>query len=371
MNIVVEDFLQPISDIQQCGEDLSFSNEFHEIKQAKTQDDPLLDQGDWVTEPKQADWSFVAKKSSELLRTKTKDIRLLTWATEAWANLYGFQGIEKGLELSHRILEQYWLTIHPIIEDDDLDQRLGLLQGLITQLPALIKKVPLTTAQPFYSLSEYERRLYQQNTLRKSSEDSDFHEKSNVMDEFDQAISATSKNFQLNNYQDFEKIFTHWESIKQVLDMLMGLEAPSFASIDSQLTDIRTSLKKIYKIDTILPQQNLNQEVSSSQEPSVTNTSSQDMAPNMINQSQYSFNVSPQSHIQNREQALVVLEQIAQYFKENEPHSPVSYMLEKTIKWSQMPLHEWLSQVIKNDNPLENVQELLGVKQESNESNNW
>ena len=35
-----------------------------------------------------------------------------------------------------------------------------------------------------------------------------------------------------------------------------------------------------------------------------------------------------------------------------------------------MPLHEWLAQVIKNDNPLESVQELLGVKN-NNESNEW
>jgi type VI secretion system protein ImpA len=32
-------------------------------------------------------------------------------------------------------------------------------------------------------------------------------------------------------------------------------------------------------------------------------------------------------------------------------------MLQKTIKWSQMPLHEWLTQVIKDDQPLQIVQE--------------
>ena len=64
-----------------------------------------------------------------------------------------------------------------------------------------------------------------------------------------------------------------------------------------------------------------------------------------------------------------VLQEIADYFQVNEPHSPVSYMLQKTIKWSQMPLHEWLTQVIKNENPLEAVQELLGVQQQSSESN--
>lgn len=46
----------------------------------------------------------------------------------------------------------------------------------------------------------------------------------------------------------------------------------------------------------------------------------------------------------------------------NEPHSPVSYMLQKTIKWSQMPLHEWLTQVIKDEHPLQMLQDTLGVQ---------
>lgn len=60
-----------------------------------------------------------------------------------------------------------------------------------------------------------------------------------------------------------------------------------------------------------------------------------------------------------------LLQDIADYFQVNEPHSPVSYLLQKTIKWSQMPLHEWLNHVIKNENPLETVHELLGVQKQS------
>ena len=371
VNFDVDAFLQPISEQNQCGEDLSFSNDFHEIKQAKTQDDILLDQGDWVTEPKQADWPFVAKKSTDLLQNKTKDIRLLTWITEAWAHLYGFEGIEKGLILSHHILEEYWLDLHPLIEDNDLDQRLGLLQGLINQIPALIRQVPLTTAQPFYTIVDYDKCLHQQNLIRKSGDDFNQNDKSNVMEEFDIAIAATNKSFQLNHFHSFQNIFEPWEKIKLVLDSLMGLEAPSFANVDTQLSNLQTILKKIYRIESVSSEAQVTQETVTSPPQSIEHTHTQEMAATMNNQSQYSFQAAPQSHIQNREQALVVLNQIAQYFKENEPHSPVSYMLEKTIKWSQMPLHEWLNQVIKNDNPLENIQELLGVKQDSNESNNW
>ena len=269
------------------------------------------------------------------------------------------------------MLEQYWLKIHPELEDDDLDQRLGLLQGLTNQLPNLIKQVPLLNVQPYYSLLDYENFLYQQNNRRKHNEDSDVIEGSADLEQFEQALFNTSKSFQFQNYQHFNDILQHWNTIKQVLDLLMELEAPSFASIDSQLENIQKSLKKIYKADAFGTTTSSTTENISTQQVQETSDVAQQIAPIMNPQNQQSFQPQPQSHLQNREQAMKVLQEISDYFQANEPHSPVSYMLQKTIKWSQMPLHEWLGQVIKNDNPLESVQELLGVHHNSNESNEW
>lgn len=371
MSLELETLLQPISADELCGDDLSFSNDFHEIKKARVQDDPLLDLGDWISEPKQADWNFIAHKSRDLLTNKTKDIRLLTWISEAWGHLHGFEGIAKSLELSHRMLEEFWLKIHPEIEDDDLDQRLGLLQGLTTQLPALIKQVPLINTQPFFSLFDYEKILHQQNNRLKNPDDSSHVNQTVDLEQFDQALFNTSKSFQYQNYQHFTEILEHWSILKQVLDQLMEFDAPSFANIDSQLDSIQKMLRKIYKADSFDNTQSM---TSTAAEPSAMNESVniQNSAPMMnINQNQQSFQPQPQSHLQNREQAMKVLQEIADYFHTNEPHSPVSYMLQKTIKWSQMPLHEWLAQVIKNDNPLESVQELLGVQNNSHDSNEW
>lgn len=370
MSLELEKLLEPISADEICGIDLSFSNEFHEIKKAKTQDDPLLDLGDWVAEPKQADWPFVATKSAELLTDKTKDIRLLTWLSDSWAHLYGFEGIAKSLELSCRMLEEYWLKIHPEIEDDDLDQRLGLLQGLTTQLPALIKQVPLLNQQPFYSLFDYEKILHQQNNRLKHAEESTTANHSSDLEQFEQSLFNTSKSFQFQNYQHFNEILQHWDTLKKVLDQLMELEAPSFASIDSQLDSIHKMLRKIYKADAF--DQTGSSQIIHETVPAQHDEQVQVKSAPMINPSQQqSFQPQPQSHLQNRDQAMKVLQDIADYFQANEPHSPVSYMLQKTIKWSQMPLHEWLAQVIKNENPLDSVQELLGVQQNSNNTNEW
>lgn len=361
MSINISNFLEPISEDKSCGEDFSFSNDFHEIKKAKTQDDFLLDQGDWITERKQADWDFVSNKCSDLLQSKSKDIRLLTWINEAWAYLFGFEGISKGLELSHRMLEQYWQSIHPEIEDNDLDQRIGLLQGLLNQLIPLIKKVPLVNTSPFYTLLDYENFLYHQNIRRKQVDEDYSTEHAAELEQFEQALFNTSKSFQYQNYQHFSEILLQWNIIKQVLDNLMGLDAPSFAAIDSSLADIHATLRKIYKAeafgsimthsvpDTVTESVPLTPHMIISEEPAVL-------------QNSLAFQPQIQSHIANREQAMRVLQDIADYFQANEPHSPVSYMLQKTIKWSQMPLHEWLAQVIKDDQPLQMVKDILGVQ---------
>ncbi|MNR83341.1 hypothetical protein D3C72_141170 [compost metagenome] len=376
MSLEIEPLLSPISSDQPCGQDLSFSNEFHAIKIAKTQDDPLLDQGDWVAEPKQADWHFVEQKSIELLTGKSKDLRLLGWLLEAWSNLYGFEGTAKALELMHRTLNEYWTQLHPDIEDEDLDQRLGLLQGSINHLIPLIKQVAIVNV-PAFSLSDYESLLRQKNHLLKQVESyTDDANSSQILEKFEQSLFNTSKSFQYQNYQHFSAILAEWSILKSVLDTLMGLDAPSFASIDTQLENIHTSLKKLYKTDVFTQPVMATQTSESSaaatittQALSFTQHKEQEIDMNTVHPSK-GFQVQPQNHLANREQAMRVLQEISDYFQANEPHSPVSYMLQKTIKWSQMPLHEWLNQVIKNENPLHNVQELLGVPQ-ANESNDW
>ena len=351
--------LAPINEQSPCGEDYSFSNEFHAIKKAKTQDDVLLDQGDWVTEPKQADWSFVSTTSTDLLQSKSKDIRLLTWISEAWAHLYGFEGIAKSLELSHQLLDQYWLMLHPEVQDDDLDQRIGLLQGLINQLPALIKKVPLIKQAPFYHLLDYDNFLYHENIRRKQSDDYESSSNQTELEQFENALLNTDKAFQQQNYQYFSDILQHWATLKKVLDDLLGLDSPSFAAIDSSLDSIHNSLKKIYKTDFFAQST-----PSTTAEIEHSTTSIMQQIPNQATaaHNQLSFQPHVQSHVENREQAMRVLQEISSYFQKNEPHSPVSYMLQKTIKWSQMPLHEWLSQVIKEEHPLQMLQDTLGVQ---------
>ena len=54
--------------------------------------------------------------------------------------------------------------------------------------------------------------------------------------------------------------------------------------------------------------------------------------------------------------------QVAAFFRRTEPHSPVSYLVERAVKWAEMPLEAWLSDVIEGDAALSTIKSTLGIK---------
>jgi type VI secretion system protein ImpA len=66
--------------------------------------------------------------------------------------------------------------------------------------------------------------------------------------------------------------------------------------------------------------------------------------------------------VKTRQDALRRLAEVADYFRRTEPHSPVSYLVQRAITWGQMPLDAWLTDVIKDGTLLESIRETLGLK---------
>jgi type VI secretion system protein ImpA len=71
--------------------------------------------------------------------------------------------------------------------------------------------------------------------------------------------------------------------------------------------------------------------------------------------------------LRTRQDAINRLKEVAAYFRQTEPHSPVSYLVERAVKWSQMPLESWLASVIKDSTVLDSLRETLGVDSHSTE----
>ena len=70
------------------------------------------------------------------------------------------------------------------------------------------------------------------------------------------------------------------------------------------------------------------------------------------------------SHSFNRDQAFHQLRLLSDFFQKTEPQSPVSYLLEKAIRWGYTPLPELMRELLQgNDNTLNRITELTGMNQ--------
>jgi type VI secretion system protein ImpA len=56
------------------------------------------------------------------------------------------------------------------------------------------------------------------------------------------------------------------------------------------------------------------------------------------------------------------LAEVAAFFRRTEPHSPVSYLVQRAVQWGHMPLESWLRDVIKDETVLAQLRDTLGLK---------
>ena len=117
-----DDLLNPIPGANPSGANLRYAPVYDKIKEARREDDDAP-QGEWAHERKVADWKQVVKLAGESLATKSKDLQLAAWLTEAMLRTEGFAGLLAGLKLLQALLENFWDTLYPEIEDGEAEMR--------------------------------------------------------------------------------------------------------------------------------------------------------------------------------------------------------------------------------------------------------
>src|SRR5579872_5636932 len=138
-----DDLLNPISGDNPSGVSLRYNPIYDKIKEARREDDDAP-QGEWAHERKVADWKQVIKLSSEALATKSKDLQIAAWLTEAALRVEAFPGLLASLKLLHGLVETFWDTLYPEIEDGEVEIRVGPLDWIGSRLDQAVHQAPIT-----------------------------------------------------------------------------------------------------------------------------------------------------------------------------------------------------------------------------------
>ena len=115
--IDVEKLLLPVTDDSPCGDDLEYDPAFQELERTASIDaSASMVGGD--EEPEPPNWREVAKQAETLLG-QTKDLRAAMYLTKARLDTHGVVGLGEGIALIKGLLTDYWDEVHPKLDEED------------------------------------------------------------------------------------------------------------------------------------------------------------------------------------------------------------------------------------------------------------
>jgi len=354
----VDALLAPIPGDNPVGENFQYSPAYDEMREARRAEESLPS-GDWQREVKAAEWPKVIDLTTNALASKTKDLQICAWLVEALVELYGFVGLRDGLTVMRGLHEQYWDGLYPPIDEGDLDARANALSFMDTRVELPLKKVPLTRSGSGvdYSYLQWEESTKFEIPDNLDSLDSETFNRISELkaqaeaegrttgDAWRKAKNATDRDFYEDTYSIINQCWDQFQALDQVMDEKFQRQTPGLGTLKKTLDAIRSQVEKLVKESRILhPRPGEGDEESG--EPG---------ADGEVGTS------ATGGSLRSRADALRRLAEVAQYFQRTEPHSPVAYLVQRAIKWGQMPLEVWLADVIKDGAVLGQLKETLGL----------
>lgn len=349
-----DQLLNPISADNPSGEDLKWDTVFEEIKAArpKRSVDPL--------EPDETppNWPLIVELATTALSTRTKDLMLAAWLTEALISIHGFAGCRDGFKLINELLERFWDTVYPrISEDGDLEIRLAPLVWCAIadrggKLPILLRESPLIHGSGDGVINwNYWESSFRIKPKGEKEADEAFAARKQSSDEqaktYQEAMRAASRDTIQNLADDLHAALIEINRFNEILQRRFDRLAPGVSELRKALEDCldiaNRTLKEKGGSDSAA-------EVTTDDSPSVGSADAS-----------WGGGVSAGA-IRSRQDAFNRLEEIANFLRQVEPHSPVSYLVQRAVNWGRMPFEDLLQELLKDTTVRAQVGELLGIK---------
>ncbi len=354
----ISSLLEPVSLENAAGadprKDLSHTSAYSIAREARQSARAVERTSLFDNKTSQADehWRKVLDIAPKILKTQAKDLEVACWYTEALIRKAGFQGLRDGFEVIRALIDNYWSDLYPLPDDDGIETRVAPIAGLNGEgaegvLLAPIRSTFLTenTQHGQYSFWQYKQALDVQRITDEIARSEQTAKLGFSLADIQKAIDESSQQFFVDLRDDLSQCLELYRLISQMLSEYCGARhAPPASNIISQLEETLGIVNHVAKHK--LPAAVVAQAVAESPiTPSPAATS---------------------GPVKSREEAFRQLQHIAIFFRDTEPHSPVSYLLDKAVKWGNLPLGELIRELIPDPQAREVYSSLTGVVTESN-----
>ena len=334
-----DDLLTPIPGSNPSGESLRYNPLYDKIKDARREDDDAP-QGDWQRERKTADFKTVLKLAGDALATKTKDLQLAVWLTEALLRTEGFAGLRQGVELCRGLLDGFWDTLYPEIEDGDLELRAAPLDWLGGYLDTALRNAPCTrSGLGYFKYKESRATGYEEqaaeNETKRAAREAAIAEGKITAEDFDNASRATPTAQYETWVGDLDGALESLEALKAISEEKFGEYAPSYSKLQTGLEEVRQVVNSLLqkKLDadgrTAAPPPVDEPPVD---EAPVSYSSGAAAAPARAPVRRAVSGIEPA----DADEAALRLAAVAKFLRQADPYSPAPYLMLRGFRWGEL-----------------------------------
>lgn len=296
-----------------------------------------------------ASWKELIVIAIDVLSNKSKDLEIFAWLIEALLRVYQFAGLAQGFAVAIELIDVFWETLFPIMEDNDLSAKLAAFIGLNGEdspgsLIQPIKSVSITAVKSGrnFALCHYLHALELEKISDTQKKNQRIKELGYHLHEIQQAVKDSPPKF----YQSLLSALTLCQENHKKLDETFfrhcGVNAPPTSYIRNALVDVQDHIHFLLQDLPVSSPSVISENTTVKESVSITNLT------------EIRFN--------NRAEALNLLNSISAYFSKLEPHSPVPFLLNRAVRWANMPLPELWRELIVEEETRKNVGKLTGVE---------
>ena len=328
-----DDLLTPIPGENPAGTDLRY--ELYDIVREARREEVDAPTGGWDRPRKVADWVLVAKETSNALATKSKDLQLAAWLAEAMYRREGFAGLAAALRLAKGLLEQYWDTLYPELEDGDAEARAQVLQWLgdgKQPLAAAIRLTPVTNT----GLDIYKYRDSRQVGYEAQADDYDKKQARKKLidsgkisaEDFDAGFDATPKAWYKQLFADMQATLDAIDALDKVGNERFGRDAPGYGQLKTAIEEVQRIVREL-----------LDRKLAADPDPvevAPVEVAVESDGGNGAAASAPNATATLSAEPANRDDATQRIVVAARWLRKTEPTSPTAYMMLRALRWGEL-----------------------------------
>ena len=374
--IDIQALSQAITDDRPQGSDIrldrSPNSDYYRIKDARNgaraaeRANLFDDDGDVDT---LALWQPVLDTAPKILSETSKDLEVLSWYIEALIRFHGIAGLRDGLALTREIIEQYWDNLYPEPDEDGLETKVAPLTALNGDggegtLLGPIRNCEITSLgnDGAFSYWQYQQARDASKIANEDEKNSRLQTMGFNLSSIEKTVTTGDNTFYITLVADLEACCEHFQVINVLMASHCAHEAPPSTSIRELLEEVLRTVRFLCK--DILTQHQADETAANTEASATTDTTSAHTSALQSDASPTTAQIANTvgGPIQHREDALNRLQDVANYFRQHEPHSLLSPAIERVVGWGRMSAAELLMELVPEDNARAILSQLTGIK---------